>query len=70
MAVAVSIHATETESGRSEDARQHQGEAHTRRVGGSVWESNPPNPTQSGHSRFEDDGSHQAPSAPLDPIAT
>ena len=33
--------------------------------GGSVRESNPPNPTASGHSRFEDDGSHQTTSAPL-----
>ena len=29
-----------------------------------MWESNPPNPTKSGHSRFEDDGSHQATFAP------
>ena len=35
--------------------------------GGSVWESNPPDPTVSGHDRFEDDGSHQAPSAPPGP---
>src|SRR5437867_12538888 len=32
--------------------------------GGSVWESNPPNPTPSGHTGFEDQGSHQAPSTP------
>src|SRR6186997_633409 len=35
------------------------------RCGGSVWESNPPNPTMSGHNRFEDDESHQAPDTPL-----
>src|SRR3954468_14139229 len=34
-------------------------------VGGSVWESNPPNPTSSGHTGFEDQGSHQAPSTPV-----
>lgn len=32
--------------------------------GGSVWESNPPDPTTSGHDGFEDRGSHQAPSTP------
>src|SRR5678816_4178716 len=35
------------------------------RGGGSVWESNPPNPTKSGHNRFEDDESHQAPDTPV-----
>src|SRR5256885_8362934 len=34
------------------------------KAGGSVWESNPPDPTQSGHTGFEDQGSHQTPSTP------
>jgi len=38
--------------------------AHATRRGGNVWESNPPNPTSSGRSGFEDRESHQAPSAP------
>src|ERR1043166_8558319 len=37
----------------------------TPRAGGSAWESNPPNPTSSGHTGFEDQGSHQAPSTPV-----
>jgi hypothetical protein len=32
-------------------------------TGGSVWESNPPNP-QAGHTGFEDRKAHQHPSAP------
>ena len=33
--------------------------------GGSVWESNPPNPPEAGRNDFEDRRNHQAPSAPV-----